>query len=273
MVPLLALVVGMLLGMLSGLLPGVHSNTIASVLSQVGMDSSSFAFLVVAAVGAHLAFQFFPSIFLSIPDDSVVASVLPGHRLALEGRGREAIAICAFCILAAALCSALLLPVSLVVLPAAYALIEPHLAVVLAAASCCLLFSERQWRKVLLALGVFLLAGILGVASLQGAINDSLFPLFSGLFAASGILLSFTSHRKLPKQQGGGTKLDFLPYVAAGKLPKTGGAFVLNHPVYGNVTEGRINDLMTKLPGYSREQVINFLQQTSGGIASAPGGR
>lgn len=81
---------------------------------------------------------------------------------------------------------------------------------------------------------------------------------------------AFLTQAKALRQQ---TERYIAKLVAAGKLPKTGGAFVLNHPVYGNVTEGRINDLMTKLPGYSREQVINFLQQTSGGIASAPGGR
>jgi hypothetical protein len=81
---------------------------------------------------------------------------------------------------------------------------------------------------------------------------------------------AFLTQAKALRQQ---TERYVAKLVAAGKLPKTGGAFVLNHPVYGNVTEGRINDLMTKLPGYSREQVINFLQQTSGGIASAPGGR
>lgn len=55
--------------------------------------------------------------------------------------------------------------------------------------------------------------------------------------------------------------------VGSGKLPKTGGGFVLKHPVYGNVTEGTINQLLTKFPGSTREQVMQYLQsqQPAGG--------
>ena len=51
---------------------------------------------------------------------------------------------------------------------------------------------------------------------------------------------------------------------ASGKLSATGGAFVMRHPTYGNVTEGQINRLMQQNPGATREQVIQFLQSTGG---------
>lgn len=199
-------------------MPGIHSNTVASVLATLPLEPEALSLAIVAVLGAHLVFQFLPSIFLSIPDDTVVASVLPGHRLALAGKGREAVAICAFSSLAAAGASALLLPLSLILLPAAYSLIEPHMALVLCMASLFLLCSEREGRRIAIAAGIFLLAGVLGVASMRGAINDPLFPAFSGLFAGSGILLSFTSRQRLPAQKGGRVELDFLPYVAAGVL-------------------------------------------------------
>jgi len=214
----IAIVGGLVLGVLSGLLPGIHSNTVASVLATLPVPPDALSFAIIAVVGAHLLFQFLPSIFLSIPDDTVVASVLPGHRLALGGRGKEAVAVCAFSTLAAAGASALLLPVSLVLLPAAYAIIEPQMALVLVAASLFLLYSEREWKKIAIALLVFLLSGALGIATLRGAISDPLFPAFCGLFAGSGILLSFTSRTRLPAQKSERTKLDFLPYVAAGVL-------------------------------------------------------
>lgn len=216
MIQLLAILAGILLGIFSGLMPGVHSNTIASVLSTLPIPADAFALLIVAVLAAHLVFQFFPSIFLSIPDDSVVVSVLPGHRMALEGKGREALSVCVAAVMIAAGASALLLPVSLAVLPAAYSFVEPNMALVLVAASMFLLASEKKMRKITLAAFVFLLAGALGIASMRSAINDPLFPAFSGLFAASGILLSFTSTRGIPAQKNGGTKLDFLPYVAIG---------------------------------------------------------
>ena len=218
MLAIIAVAFGLLLGIFSGLLPGIHSNTVASVLATLPIPPEAISLAVVAVVGAHLLFQFLPSIFLSIPDDTVVASVLPGHRLALSGRGREAISVCAFSTLAAAGASVLLIPVSLAALPAAYAIIQPQMALVLIAASLFLLWSEKEWKKIAIAAFVFLLSGALGIATLRGAINDPLFPAFSGLFAASGILLSFTSRTRLPAQKSERTELDFLPYIAAGVL-------------------------------------------------------
>jgi len=215
---LAAIFAGIILGIFTGLLPGIHSNTVASVLATTGVPAEYFALLVAAVLGAHGVFQFFPSVFLSIPDDTVVASVLPGHRMALEGRGREAIATCAFSAVLSAGASALLLPLSLLLLPAIYSAVAPHMALILILASLFLLASERKAEKILLALFVFLLSGLLGVATLRGAINDALFPAFSGLFAASGILLSFASRQALPSQRSGETRLDFLPYVALGVL-------------------------------------------------------
>lgn len=216
MMQFVAAAAGILLGIFSGLLPGIHSNTIASVLAPLPIPPEAFQYLVVAALGAHMAFQFFPSIFLSIPDDTVVASVLPGHRMALAGRGREAISVCAICLLLAAGASAALLPLALLLIPLAYSFVQPNTAPLLILASLYLIATEKAGRKIALATFVFILAGALGLVSLNVAIPDALFPAFSGLFAASGILLSFTSHQKLPKQEGEETKLDFLPMVALG---------------------------------------------------------
>lgn len=58
--------------------------------------------------------------------------------------------------------------------------------------------------------------------------------------------------------------------VGSGKLPTSGGGFVLKHPVYGNVTEGTINQLLTKFPGSTREQVLQYLQ--SNGKPASTGG-
>ena len=216
MFDVLAVLAGIILGMFSGLLSGIHSNTVASVLASLPIAPDSFMLLIVAVFAAHMVFQFFPSIFLSIPDDTVVLSVLPGYRLALEGRGREAITVAVSSIMIACAASALLLPVSLAVLPALYSFVQPNIPLILIAASLFLLASEKEMRKIALAAFVFLLAGALGIASMRAAVNDPLFPAFSGLFAASGILLSFTSKQGIPGQKSEKAELDYLPYVAAG---------------------------------------------------------
>lgn len=55
--------------------------------------------------------------------------------------------------------------------------------------------------------------------------------------------------------------------VASGKLPESGGAFVMKIPRVGNVTESDINKLLTKNPGSTREQAIKYLESLQGGGA------
>lgn len=56
--------------------------------------------------------------------------------------------------------------------------------------------------------------------------------------------------------------------VASGKLPETGGAFVMKLPRIGNVTESDINKLLAKNPGSTREQAIKYLES----LQTKPGG-
>lgn len=52
--------------------------------------------------------------------------------------------------------------------------------------------------------------------------------------------------------------------VASGKLPQAGGAFVMRHPQFGNVTDADVNRLMAQNPGATRDQVLQFLRSTGG---------
>lgn len=47
-------------------------------------------------------------------------------------------------------------------------------------------------------------------------------------------------------------------------LPTSGGAFVMNHPQFGQVTEGTINKLLKDHPGSTRAQVLQYLQSSGG---------
>lgn len=60
--------------------------------------------------------------------------------------------------------------------------------------------------------------------------------------------------------------------VASGKLPESGGAFVMKIPRVGNVTESDINKLLTKNPGSTREQAIQYLESLSKKNGGATGG-
>ena len=59
--------------------------------------------------------------------------------------------------------------------------------------------------------------------------------------------------------------------LASGTAPTQGGGFVVKHPQFGNVTEGDINRMMASNPGSTREQVLQYLNSTSGKKAQTGG--
>ena len=86
-------IAGIILGMLGGLLPGIHSNTIISILSSVGLSGIDFAYVIIAVMASHQLFSFIPSIFFGIPEQGSVLSVLPGQRMVREGNGTLALKV------------------------------------------------------------------------------------------------------------------------------------------------------------------------------------
>jgi TctA family transporter len=116
-------------GVATGLIPGLHVNTVAAmVLAFQGVLMSTatalflwaapspedllliVAALVVGNVVSHTFLDYIPSIFLGAPEGETALSVLPGHRMLLQGRGFEAIRLSAQGSLTAALLSLLLIP-------------------------------------------------------------------------------------------------------------------------------------------------------------------
>lgn len=100
---------GMGLGALSGLAPGIHVNTLA-VLLVIGIpDLSPFldgicssagcslppalllACTILSAAICHSFLDYIPSLIMGVPDETECLSVLPSHRLLLEGRGINAL--------------------------------------------------------------------------------------------------------------------------------------------------------------------------------------
>lgn len=215
---LIGVIAGLLLGVFSGLLPGVHTNTIAAVLLEMDIAPEFLSFVIVAALGAHIVFEFFPAIFLGIPDETTVVSVLPGQRLLLEGRGIEGLRICAVSILCATGLSVLFFPVSLVLFPFLYSFIKPVMLPLLIGASVLLLVKEGGAKKILIAFVVFALSGVLGFIVLNGGIKEPLFPAFTGMFAISSLMIGIRGRRKVPEQKTGPFEFDFKRFIVIGVL-------------------------------------------------------
>ncbi|HSD57732.1 MAG TPA: tripartite tricarboxylate transporter permease, partial [Methanotrichaceae archaeon] len=98
----LCMALGFILGILSGLVPGLHINNFAAIMLALspqlmaqGLTSYHMASIVLAASISQTFFDCIPAIFVGAPDADTALTVLPGHRLMLEGRGIEAVRLSA----------------------------------------------------------------------------------------------------------------------------------------------------------------------------------
>ncbi|MFB6297885.1 MAG: tripartite tricarboxylate transporter permease [Salinirussus sp.] len=209
---LVAVTGGVVLGTISGLTPGLHANNFALLLAAAAPaipGPRRFVGAAMLAAGVvHTFLDVVPALALGVPDPAMAASALPGHRLVLRGRGREALRLSALgSALAVAAAVPLALPVTWV-MERAYPAIEANLPAVLAAVAVGLVLAERSQRA-RIGGGIALAAsGLLGAATLDlstGGLpaGGTLAPLFAGLFGAP-VLIEAVGEEGVPPQAGAG---------------------------------------------------------------------
>lgn len=198
---LAAVASGVLLGTCSGLVPGLHVNSLALLLAAGAPVVPAPPHLVGAAMLAagvtHSFLDVVPTLALGVPDPAMAVSTLPGHRLVMGGRGREALRISALGSGAAVACAFVVgVPITWLateLAPVVYA----HLSTVIAALALGLLVRERTWRARLGGLLALAASGALGVVALPldprgvAPTGDVLAPLFAGLFGVPVLLAAF----------------------------------------------------------------------------------
>lgn len=197
------LLLGIAAGVAAGLLPGLHVNNIGTIMlgayASLGMDPLSFAIFLTSMCTAQSFTGFIPSIFLGIPEEGTVLSLLPAHRLVLEGRGMEAVRITGLACLQGTLLSLAMLPMAFLLVPAGFSLIKPAVAPILIFAISCLILRERGAENKLWAAASFLISGYLGWTCLNldaVSTSDVFLPLFSGLFGLGTLLTGITAKSK-----------------------------------------------------------------------------
>ncbi len=213
---IIAIILGIIAGTLTGLIPGIHINLITIILlgfSAYFLNIISPLVLIIfitAMAITHTFVDFIPAIFLGAPDEDSALSILPGHKLLLKGRAYFATIFTLYGSITALLIIILFLPIFIYLLPIIYPYILRIMWIILLLTSIYLIISERGFnknqflknnKKVLWALIIFLLAGFLGIASLNLNIKEPLLPLFTGLFGASNLIISIKNKIKVPKQR------------------------------------------------------------------------
>lgn len=197
---ILAVLFGISIGIVTGLLPGLHPNTlIPMVLSLTALfDPLTMSVILVSAGISNSFVNFIPSILLGAPEADSALSVLPGHKLLLEGRGYEAIKLTVIGGLGAVVFAVLSLPLFGLFVPNLYNFLRPQLWWILTLVIVYMILSEKKGTK-RFAVITMLFSGILGIIVLNNFDSSMLFPMLSGLFGIPLLMLSIGQKVSMPE--------------------------------------------------------------------------
>ena len=137
----IACFIGILIGTTTGMVPGIHVNTAGAILFASSTFLLTFlspeflCVLMVAMSIAHALIEFVPSMLLGVPEEGTATSILPGHRMVLQGRAKEVIRIVCVGGFGAIIVTILMLPVFNIVLPMLHEVSKPFTWVILLFAS------------------------------------------------------------------------------------------------------------------------------------------
>jgi putative membrane protein len=203
----IAILIGISAGIITGLTPGIHINLISvlvlsasAILFKITSPLSICAFIIAMAI-THTFLDSIPGIYLGAPDASQALNVLPGHRLLLKGLGHNAVIYTLIGSIGALLLALILFPIFLLGMKTIYPIVKAYIGFALIAIMCYMIGKEKSWQKRFNSLLVFLIAGTLGLIVLNmPTLKQPLFPLLSGLFGFSILILSLTQKSTIPKQ-------------------------------------------------------------------------
>ncbi|MBQ2612394.1 MAG: tripartite tricarboxylate transporter permease [Methanobrevibacter sp.] len=268
----IACFIGILIGTTTGMIPGIHVNTAGAIIFASSTFLLSFLspeFLCVMMVAmsiAHAIIEFVPSMLLGVPEEGTATSILPGHRMVLQGRAKEVIRIVCVGGFGAILVTILMLPIFSILLPMLHDISKPFTWMILLFASIYLTYSLTSTRRDFLwSLLLFALSGILGWTIFQTPISSgvTLMCIFSGLFGISTILFSLNDNSTLPHQNSFyDLSIDFDKFksIFAGGIT---GAILGFLPGFGPA-QGTVIAQAASGTSDSDDDTVNFLLATSG---------
>lgn len=201
----LFLFLGFCAGSFFGILPGIHPNMIVLLVPFIGFLGVPLlpllAFIVSMSI-SNAIMSFVPSILLGAPEPGNEMSVLPGHKMLLSGHGYDAVKLSVIGALGAGIFTVILIPVLFLSVSPLYELIRPFIHFLLIGFSLIIVMTENTLKKKALAVFVFLFSGAVGIASLNLPMDNILllFPILSGFFGISTLVLQINKKSSIPKQ-------------------------------------------------------------------------
>lgn len=269
----IACFIGILIGTATGMIPGIHVNTAGAILfasSSLLLTQLSPEFLCVLMVSmsiAHALIEFVPSMLLGVPQEGTATSILPGHRMVLQGRSKEVIRIVSVGGFGAILVTIMMLPIFAIALPILHDITKPYTWMILIIASIYLTYSlTANFRDFLWSMLLFILSGILGWIIFQSPIPSgvTLMCTFSGLFGISTILFSLNDTSIIPHQNPFyELNIDYSKFksIFAGGIT---GAILGFLPGFGPAQGTVIAQAVSGASDNDDDDTVNFLLATSG---------
>jgi len=191
-----------------GVIPGAHINNILPLLLLISLSLNlqpyNVAVFIVSTAMAEIFMNFIPSIFLGAPDENTALSVLPGHRLLLEGRGYEAIKLTVIGGIGSLISTIVFIAFFAPWFSYLYEISRPYVQYLIASVAVFMILSEKKIKKILSAILIFFLSGFLGIIALGSSLvpqQNVLFPILTGLFGLSTIAVSMFQRSNIPKQK------------------------------------------------------------------------
>ncbi len=196
---ILAAIIGIVCGIITGLAPGIHVNLVCSLLwaalPWIPFSPAAIAVFIIAVATTHTFLDAIPSVFLGAPDSASALGVLPGHRYLLKGQGVMAVRLSTVGALGGLLLGLVCYPLF------AYATVlfervpRVWLGATLLAIPIIMLLREKKRTAALI---VIVLSSTLGMVGFR--YPDPLFPMLSGLFGTSMLLISLREKINIPTQ-------------------------------------------------------------------------
>lgn len=201
---LFSILFGILFGIVTGLTPGIHINLISALLLSFAPKLSfylhpvSLCCFIISMSVVHTFLDSIPSIFLGAPESATALGVLPGHRYLLKGYGLMAVKLTLIGSFGATLLSIILFPFFLWIVQF-YELIKDYIGYMLILVMLFMIYRDRKrWWAVF----VIIVSGSLGLVVLNiPNFSNPLFPMLSGMFGISTLLISLNESQSLPKQK------------------------------------------------------------------------
>jgi len=150
---LIAALLGILAGIFTGLIPGIHINLISLMIVSLSaylldiFSLPSLGIFIISMAITHTFLDVLPAIFLGAPDSDTALSVLPGHKLLLQGKGYEAIKLTVIGSLFSLIIVIFLIPILIIVIPNVYERIQDFIGWILIAVVVYMVFIEKALRK------------------------------------------------------------------------------------------------------------------------------